>query len=163
MSKERWSDSSDETFGSWPMMSEIEWSDWWHDFIAKPILTRPSPGSSSRPITPTLTGFPTPPATGSRSAGEDHPVAISINVLVAESRSDADRVKSRFPQFRLHVAVTPKTDPLSCGRFVVGEYVWTPRAAALPASVRLRLRGKLSPLICPESVEEEFPDTLSSR
>lgn len=85
---------------------------------------------------------------------------IRISVMVAATRSDGDRVKSRFPQYRLHTVVTPKV-PFPPG-FVVGEYLWTPEASNLRASVRLSLRGMLSPYIDQESIEEEFPDTLLS-
>jgi hypothetical protein len=87
-------------------------------------------------------------------------MAMRINVLVARNHSDADRVKSRFPQYRLHVVVTPKTE--TCEGFVIGEYLWTPMASELPPRVRLALRGKLRPMMSCESIEEEFPDTLLS-
>ena len=77
--------------------------------------------------------------------------------MIAVSRREADTFKKDCPQFRLHVTVTPQATPSG---FLVGEYVWTPKALNLPASIRLQLRGLLAPLIDEESIEEEFPDTL---
>lgn len=79
------------------------------------------------------------------------------NVMVAASKSDARILKNEYPQYRLYVVLTP-ADPVAGLR--VGEYVWTPAARELPASVRMRLRGVLAPLIDDRSFEEEFPETL---
>lgn len=87
------------------------------------------------------------------------PKAIRANVLVAPSHKEADWVKERYPQYRFHVVLTPEE---TLSGFVVGEQVWTPGAGNLPASVRLRLRGLLAPLIDENSVEEEFPEALWS-
>jgi hypothetical protein len=77
--------------------------------------------------------------------------------MIAVNRREADILKKEFPQFRLHITITPQSTPSG---FLVGEYVWTPMALNLPASMRLQLRGLLAPLIDEESTEEEFPDTL---
>lgn len=82
-----------------------------------------------------------------------------VNLLIAESRVDADQVISRFPQFFHHAVMTPWIIP---NDVVVGEYVWSPRAQSLPARVRMRIRGELSSMIDGSSVEEIFPDTLLS-
>jgi hypothetical protein len=84
---------------------------------------------------------------------------IRASVLVASSHADAARVRKRFRQYRFYVSLTPN-DSLS--GFKVDEYVWTPLACNLPASVRLQLRGMLSGLIDAESTEEDFPDALLS-
>lgn len=88
------------------------------------------------------------------------PKTVRANVLVVTTHREADRIKKRCPQFRFHVALTPDDTPSG---FVVGEYVWSPAARNLPATVRLRIRGLLAPLIDGQSVEEEFPEALSSR
>lgn len=80
-------------------------------------------------------------------------------VLIAATITDADRVKRKYPQFKYHVAVTSRCFP---NLLSVGEYVWTPAASALPARLRLALRGALASLIDEETVEETFPDTLLS-
>lgn len=80
-------------------------------------------------------------------------------VLIAATVSEADQVKRKYPQFKYHVAVTPRCLPELLS---VGEYVWTPAASSLPARLRLGLRGYLAPLIDEDSVEETFPDTLLS-
>lgn len=82
-----------------------------------------------------------------------------MSVLVAADKLDAELVKHHFPQLRQHVVLTPAVAPSDIR---VGEYVWTPSASELPATVRLRLRGQLAPLIDDRSVEEEFPETLLS-
>ena len=87
-------------------------------------------------------------------------MALRVGVIVATDYLDADRVKKRYPQFRFHVTVTPKTNPPK--DFVIGEYVWTPNASDLPARTRLALRGKIAHLIDENSMEEEFPATLLS-
>lgn len=82
-----------------------------------------------------------------------------ISVLVAASKLDAELVKNHFPQLRQYAVLTP-VDSLPDIR--VAEYVWTPSASCLAASVRMQLRGHLAPLIDDRSVEEEFPETLLS-
>lgn len=84
---------------------------------------------------------------------------VRVNVLVATSHDDAEFVKRRIPHLRFYIVLTPD-DSLS--GFLIEEYLWTPAASNLPASVRLRLRGELAPLIDGESAEEEFPVTLLS-
>lgn len=79
--------------------------------------------------------------------------------MIAATKSDADQVKARFPQFRRHLVVTPRSSP---SEVLVGEYVWTPRASALPPRLRLAIRGVLASLIDEESVEETFPENLLS-
>lgn len=86
---------------------------------------------------------------------------IRVGVLVATDYVDADRVKKKYPQFRFHVAVTPKSIAPK-GDFVISEYVWTPNASSLPARTRLALRGKIAHLIDEDSMEEEFPSNLLS-
>ena len=159
MSEEQWSDSSGGTYANWPMMSEIEWSDWWHDFIAKPMPTRPSSGSSSKPITQIPTDWLTSRATEFRSL-EGSRMALRVGVIVATDYVDADHIKANYPQFRFHVTVTPRSSAPK--DFVISEYVWTPLASQLPARTRLALRGKLAPLIDEDSMEEEFPSNLLS-
>jgi len=84
---------------------------------------------------------------------------VRVNVLVATSHDDAEFVKHRIPLLRFCVVLTPDE---SLSGFLVEEYLWTPAASNLPASVRLRLRGKLAPLIDGQSVEKVFPVTLLS-
>lgn len=81
------------------------------------------------------------------------------NVMVAASTNEATTCKSHFPQYRNHLVLTPRR---TLTGILVGEYVWTPGASALPAAVRLRLRGELAPMIDGDSREEEFPLTLLS-
>lgn len=85
---------------------------------------------------------------------------VRAKVMVATSHAEADRVKRKYPQFRYHLVITPRTLPTG---IAVGQYVWTPSAATLPARVRLQIRGALAPLIDADSVEENFPGTLPSR
>ncbi len=87
------------------------------------------------------------------------PPTRRINVLVASSDLDADFVKMHFPQFRLHAVLTPTS---SLGGVKISEYIWTPDASDLPASVRMGLRGALAPLLDSRSFEEVFPSTLLS-
>lgn len=81
------------------------------------------------------------------------------SVLVAASRMDADLVLLHYPQYRGHVVLTP--DRPVAG-FDIDEYIWTPEASDLPASVRMKLRGVMAPLMTALSCEEEFPVTLLS-
>lgn len=87
------------------------------------------------------------------------PKTMRANVLVASTYAEADWVKKQYPLYRFHVVLTPEG---TLSGFVVGEQVWTPGASNLPASVRLRLRGLLAPLIDENSVEEEFSEALLS-
>jgi hypothetical protein len=80
-----------------------------------------------------------------------------MRVMVAANAMDAEIIKDHCPEYHFHAVLTP--DRMLSG-FIVSDYVWTPDASELPASVRLRLRGMLSPLIGPDSVEEEFSPTL---
>lgn len=84
---------------------------------------------------------------------------IRQNLLVVAAEAEAAAIRARYPQFRDHVTLTPRTAPSGIR---VGEYVWTSYALALPARLRLTLRGVLAGLIDEESVEETFPDTLLS-
>ena len=84
---------------------------------------------------------------------------IRANVLVVPNRDEASWIKDRYPQYLLHVVLTPDDKPSG---FKVGECVWSPGARNLPASVRLALRGALAPLIDERSVDEDFPDDLLS-
>lgn len=87
-------------------------------------------------------------------------MALRVSVMMAADYRDADWVKKRYPQFRFHVTVTPKTARMK--DFIVSEYVWTPNASALPARIRMTLRGKIAHLIDENSMEEEFPSNLLS-
>ena len=87
------------------------------------------------------------------------PLPKKMRVMVAASLMDAEIVKDHFPEYHFYAVLTP--GHLLSG-FIVSNYVWTPDASELPASVRLQLRGMLAPLIGPDSVEEEFSSTLSS-
>lgn len=82
-----------------------------------------------------------------------------VNIMIAASKMDAELVMVHYPQYRGHLVLTPDR-PIT--GFVVGEYIWTPEASDLPASVRLRLRGVMAPMMDPLSCEEEFPQTLLS-
>jgi hypothetical protein len=82
-----------------------------------------------------------------------------MKVMVAASMMDAEIVKEHCPKYHFHAVLTP--DRMLSG-FTASDYVWTPEASELPASVRFRLRGMLSSLIGPDSVEEEFSPTLLS-
>lgn len=84
---------------------------------------------------------------------------VRAKVMIASTKADADQVKSRFPQFRHHLVVTPRSLPSG---ILIGEYVWTPRALNIPPRLRMSIRGALAPLIDEESVEETFPTTLLS-
>lgn len=84
---------------------------------------------------------------------------VRTNLLIAATKSDAGAVKSRCPQFRYHLPVTPRRLPSG---ILIGEYVWTPYALALPARLRMEIRGALAPMIDKDSVEETFPETLLS-
>lgn len=84
---------------------------------------------------------------------------VRARVLIAATQAEADGVKRKYPQFKYHLVVTPRTLPSGIR---VGEYVWTPAASALPARLRMAVRGALAPLIDEDSVEETFPDTLLS-
>lgn len=84
---------------------------------------------------------------------------VRARVMVASTHVEADRIKKKYPQFRYYLVVTPRTLPSGIR---VGEYVWTPAAAELPARLRMEIRGALAALIDEESVEETFPDTLLS-
>lgn len=81
------------------------------------------------------------------------------NLMVAATKNEGDNYREMYPQFRGHLVLTPRTE-IPDGR--VDTYVWTPDASNLPASVRLRLRGKMAPHIDEQSMEEEFPATLLS-
>lgn len=78
-------------------------------------------------------------------------------MLIGTTKSEIELVRRYYPQFRAHLALTPRS---TLTGIVVGEYVWTPTARQLPARVRLRLRGLLAPLIDESSTEELFPETL---
>jgi hypothetical protein len=80
-------------------------------------------------------------------------------LLIAATQTDGARVKKKYSQFKHHLIITPQSLPSGVR---VGEYVWTPRASKLPASLRMEIRGALSSLIDEESVEETFPETLLS-
>lgn len=84
---------------------------------------------------------------------------VRANLLIASSKIDADQVKSRFPQFRRHLTITPRSLPSG---LLIGEYVWTPRASAIRPRLRMAIRGALSSMIDEYSVEEVFPETLLS-
>lgn len=84
---------------------------------------------------------------------------VRARMLIAATYLDADRVKNKYPQFRYHLVITPRTLPTG---LIVGEYVWTPCASALPARLRMEIRGALAPWIDEESVEETFPENLLS-
>jgi hypothetical protein len=77
--------------------------------------------------------------------------------MVGATKAEIEMTRRYFPQYRHHLAMTPRS---ALSGVLVDEYVWTPTALALPARVRLRLRGMLAPLIDERSVEECFPDTL---
>lgn len=89
-----------------------------------------------------------------------------VSVLVAANAADANWAMQLFPQYRCHIVLTG--DQLALPRSMLvkgtklGEYSWTLAARELPASVRLRLRGLLAPLVDDDSCEEEFIETLSS-
>lgn len=87
------------------------------------------------------------------------PPPRKMRVMIAASLADAEIVKEHCPEYHFYAVLTPG-HPVS--GFIVSDYVWTPDASELPASVRLQLRGMLAPLIGPESLEEEFASTLSS-
>lgn len=80
-------------------------------------------------------------------------------MMIAATQTDASRIKRKYLQFRYHLVVTPMSLPTG---LLVGEYVWTPAALALPARLRMEIRGALSPWIDEGSVEETFPETLLS-
>ena len=82
-----------------------------------------------------------------------------MRVMIAASEMDAEIIKEHCPEFHFHAVLTP--DRVLSG-FIVSDYVWTPEASELPASVRFRLRGMLSPLMGPDSLEEVFSSTLLS-
>lgn len=84
---------------------------------------------------------------------------VRARMIIAATQTDADRIKRKYPQFRHHLVVTPRTLPTG---LLVGEYVWTPAAQALPARLRMEIRGALAPWIDEDSVEETFPETLLS-
>lgn len=133
-------------------------NDWWSLCVERLEETRPSSGLSSKPIIPILTGWPTPPLTGSTSEDARRGL-VRANLMIAATHGEADQIKKKYPQFRYHLAVTPRTLPSG---IAVGEYVWTPSASALPARLRMAIRVALAPLIDEDSVEETFPDTLLS-
>lgn len=81
------------------------------------------------------------------------------NVIVASSDDDAGRYVHVFPQYRRHLVLTPDRALPVC---LVREYLWTIGASNLPASVRMRLRGELAPMLDEYSRHEEYPLTLSS-
>lgn len=82
-----------------------------------------------------------------------------VNIMVGATHDEVVLLRRRYPQFRQHLALTPRSE-LGGFRFKVGEYVWTPNALSLPAAVRLQLRGALAPMLDEQSVEETFPATL---
>lgn len=81
------------------------------------------------------------------------------NVIVAASLDEAEAYRELIPHYRDHLALTPDS---TVRGFLVGRWVWTPEASELPASVRMRLRGELAPMIDGGSVQDEFPVTLLS-
>ena len=87
-----------------------------------------------------------------------HPLK-RMRVMIAASEMDAEIVKDHCPKYHFHAVLTPDS---TLSGFIVSDYVWTPEASELPASVRLRLRGMLSPLMGPGSSEEKFVSTLLS-
>jgi hypothetical protein len=84
---------------------------------------------------------------------------VRAKVMIAATHNEAEQIKKKYPQFRHHLVVTPRTLPSG---IAVGEYVWTPFASALPARLRMAIRGALSSLVDEDSIEETFPDTLLS-
>ena len=84
---------------------------------------------------------------------------VRAKVMIAATQAEADRIKKKYPQFKFYLAITPRTLPSG---IEVGQYVWTPAASALPARLRMQIRGALAPLIDEESVEQTFPETLLS-
>jgi hypothetical protein len=84
---------------------------------------------------------------------------VRVRLLIAATQTDGDQIRKKYRQFKYHLVITPRTLPSG---IVIGEYVWTPAASALPARLRLEIRGALAPLIDGESVEETFPETLLS-
>ena len=85
---------------------------------------------------------------------------VRANLIIAATKREGDLLKIKYPQFRRHLVITPRSLPSG---ILVGEYVWTPHALLLPARVKLAIRGSLAPLVDESSVEEDFPDTLLSR
>jgi hypothetical protein len=77
---------------------------------------------------------------------------------VAVDHPYSDWIKREYPLYRFYVVLTPDDAPLS--GFRLGSYVWTPAATCLPARTRLALRAALRSVMTPDSIEEEFPETL---
>lgn len=82
--------------------------------------------------------------------------------MIAASDLEAFTVRDSWPVFKGHMILTPDSNPLLLAGFTIDDYVWTPGALALPARVRLMLRGIMAGCLDENSIEETFPETLLS-
>lgn len=81
-----------------------------------------------------------------------------IDVMVAANLRDALAIKINYPQYFHFIVVTPKIAERAIqDNSVIMDYVWTPMAKKLRASVRMKIRGTLSRHVNEKSQEWDFP------